>query len=195
MKAIRKMYDWVLSWADSQYATPALFLLAFTESSFFPIPPDILLIAMAISLPLRAFKYAAWCTIGSLAGGIVGYGIGSIGYESIGKPIIDFYHAHDIMLAIKAQYDTYGFWGVLVAAITPIPYKVFTITSGFFDFSFPQFLGASIIGRSFRFFAVATLIWKYGAPIKSFIDKYFNILATAAVVLLILGFLLIKVLV
>ncbi|RMF70258.1 MAG: DedA family protein [Calditrichaeota bacterium] len=190
--SVRRLYDWVLSWAESRYSTAALFLLAFAESSFFPIPPDVLLIALAISAPTRAFRFALICTVGSLTGGIVGYGIGLFGYESVGRPIIEMYHGQNLMYSIKVKYDTYGFWGVLVAAITPIPYKVFTISSGFFRFNFPEFLAASLVGRTFRFFLVASLIWKFGAPIKGFIDKYFNILVTAFVILLIGGFLIIK---
>jgi membrane protein YqaA with SNARE-associated domain len=191
-KPLRKLYDWVLHWAETPYGTPALFLLSFAESSFFPIPPDVLLIALALSIPARSFRFALVCAIGSVLGGVAGYGIGYFGYEAIGKPIIDFYHGHEVMEKVKAQYDTYGFWGVLVAAITPIPYKVFTITSGFFRFEFPSFLLASVIGRSFRFFLVATLIWKFGAPIKTFIDKYFNLLTVIFTVLLAGGFIAIK---
>ncbi|MFQ5752364.1 MAG: YqaA family protein [bacterium] len=189
---VRRLYDWVLSWAESTYGTVALFLLAFAESSFFPIPPDVLLIALAISIPTKAFRYALICTLGSLLGGICGYMIGFYGYEMIGRPIIDLYNAHELMANIKAKYDTYGFWGVLVAAITPIPYKVFTISSGFFSFNFIEFFSASVVGRTLRFFAVAGLIWKFGPSIKNFIDKYFNLLAIIFVILLILGFVVIK---
>lgn len=189
---IRRLYDWVLHWAETPYGTWALFCIAFAESSFFPIPPDILLIALAISIPAKAFRFALICTIGSLVGGVVGYGIGMYGYEAIGRPIVEFYQGQEIMLSIKTQYDQYGFWGVLVAAVTPIPYKIFTISSGVFSFDFMQFMAASIIGRSLRFFAVAALIWKFGAPIKSFIDKYFNLLATLFIILLIGGFFIIK---
>ncbi len=189
---IRKLYDWVLHWAETPYGSWALFFLAFAESSFFPIPPDILLIALAISIPANALRYGLICTVGSLIGGVVGYEIGLIGYEVIGKPIVEFYHGQELMYTIKQKYDLFGFWGVLVAAITPIPYKIFTISSGVFEFNFLQFLLASIIGRSLRFFAVAGLIWKFGAPIKTFIDKYFNTLAVTFVVLLIGGFILIK---
>ena len=148
--------------------------------------------ALALSIPARAFRFAMVCTLGSIIGGVIGYGIGYFGYESIGKPIIDFYHGQDVMMAIEKQYNEYGFWGVLIAAITPIPYKVFTISSGFFRFEFLSFLLASIIGRSFRFFLVAGLIWKFGPPIKAFIDKYFNILTVVFIVLLVGGFMLIK---
>ncbi|MCH8125033.1 DedA family protein [candidate division KSB1 bacterium] len=189
---IRRLYDWVLHWAETPYGMWALFLIAFAESSFFPIPPDVLLIALAISIPTRAFHFALVATIGSLIGGIAGYGIGMFGYDSIGRPIVEFYHGQEIMQAIKEWYDKYGFWAVLGAAITPLPYKIFTISSGMFSFDFFQFMIASIIGRSVRFFAVAGLIWKFGKPIKGFIDKYFNLLATLFIILLIGGFIIIK---
>jgi len=192
VKLIRKLYDWVLHWAETPYAVPALFLLAFAESSFFPVPPDVLLIALAISIPKKAFKFALICMTGSVIGGILGYGIGLYGYETIGKPIVDFYHGQEIMELIKSKYDQHGFLGILIAAITPIPYKVFTIASGVFEFDFWLFTLASIIGRSTRFFIVAALIWKFGAPIRNFIEKYFNLLSIIFMLLLIGGFVLIK---
>lgn len=192
MKYIKRLYDWVLHWAETPYAVPALFILAFAESSFFPVPPDVLLIALAISISRKSFKYAAICLIGSVLGGILGYGIGLYGYETLGKPIIEFYHGQEVMNAIKLKYDQWGFWGILFAAVTPIPYKVFTIASGVFKFDFLLFIVASVIGRGLRFFVVAGLIWKFGKPIREFIDKYFNLLAFIFCVLLILGFLLVK---
>ncbi len=192
MKIIKKLYDWVLHWAETPYAVPALFLLAFSESSFFPVPPDVLLITLAISIPKKSFKFALICMVGSVLGGILGYGIGHFGYEAIGKPIVDFYHGQDIMNAIKSQYEQHGFVGILIAAVTPIPYKVFTIASVVFEFDFWLFVVASILGRSTRFFLVAGLIWKFGPSIKTFIDKYFNLLSYAFIVLLVGGFILIK---
>ena len=192
MKFIKKLYDWVLHWAETPYGVPVLFLLAFAESSFFPVPPDVLLIAFSISLPAKSIRFAAIFAVGSVLCGIVGYGIGHYGYEAVGKPIVDFYHGQAIMDGVKLKYDQYGFWGILFAAITPIPYKVFTIASGVFKFDFWLFLVASIIGRSARFFVVAGLIWKFGPSIKSFIDKFFNLLCVAFMILLIGGFLLIK---
>jgi membrane protein YqaA with SNARE-associated domain len=192
MKIIKKMYDWVLHWAETPYAVPALFVLAFSESSFFPVPPDVLLIALAISLPKKSLKFAAICTVGSVLGGMLGYAIGHFGYETIGKPIVDFYHGQKIMDSIKVQYDQHGFLGILVAAITPIPYKVFTIASGVFKFDFSLFVIASVVGRSTRFFVVAGLIWKFGPAIRDFIEKYFNILSIVFMILLIGGFILIK---
>jgi membrane protein YqaA with SNARE-associated domain len=191
-KPLRRLYDWVLHWAETPYGTPALFLLAFAESSFFPVPPDVLLMALGLSIPRKAFRYATICAAGSVLGGMLGYAIGYFGYEAIGRPIIDFYHGQAVMAAIEAQYAQYGFWGVLVAAITPIPYKVFTISSGFFRFQFMAFLAASVIGRSFRFFLVAGLIYFFGPPIKGFIDRYFNILTVVFMVLLVGGFILLK---
>ncbi|GBD95900.1 MAG TPA: DedA family protein [Nitrospirae bacterium] len=192
MKFVKKLYDWVLHWAETPYAIPALFLLSFSESSFFPVPPDVLLITLAISIPKKAFKYALICMIASVLGGILGYCIGFYGYETVGRPIVDFYHGQDIMNAIKLKYDEYGFLGILIAAITPIPYKVFTIASGVFEFDFWSFMLASILGRSTRFFIVAGLIWKFGPAIKDFIEKYFNILSIIFVILLAGGFILIR---
>lgn len=192
MRIIKKLYDWVLHWAGTPYALPALFVLAFAESSFFPVPPDVLLITLAISLPRKSFKYASICTIGSVIGGIVGYGIGLYGYEAVGRPIVAFYHGQEIMNMIKLKYDQHGFLGILIAAITPIPYKVFTISSGVFQFNFPLFVLASILGRSTRFFVVAGLIWKFGPPIREFIDRYFNLLSYTFIILLIGGFIVIK---
>ncbi len=189
---VRKLYDWVLHWAETPYGSWALFFIAFAESSFFPVPPDILLIALAISVPLKSFKYGLICLLGSILGGIAGYGIGFFGYETIGAPIVEFYNGQELMNVLKQKYDTYGFWGVLSAALTPIPYKIFTISSGFFKFDFIQFLSASIIGRALRFMFVAFLIFKFGAKIKGFIDKYFNILAMLFLILLIGGFIAIK---
>ncbi len=192
MKYIKRLYDWVLHWAETPYAEPALFILAFAESSFFPVPPDVLLIALAISISRKSFKYAAICLVGSVLGGILGYGIGLHGYETLGKPIIEFYHGQEVMNAIKLKYDQWGFWGILFAAVTPIPYKVFTIASGVFKFDFLLFIVASVIGRGLRFFVVAGLIWKFGEPIREFIDKYFNLLAFIFCMLLILGFIMVK---
>lgn len=187
---IKKLYDWVLGWAETPYGVPALAILAFSESSFFLVPPDVLLIALAISIPMKAFRYAAICSIASVLGGMFGYGIGFYGYEAIGKPIVDFYHGQPVMDKVQLWYDQYGFFGILLAAITPIPYKVFTIASGMFKFDFWMFIIASIVGRSARFFVVAGLIWKFGVPVKEFIDKYFNLLTIIFTILLIGGFLL-----
>jgi membrane protein YqaA with SNARE-associated domain len=189
---VRRLYDWVLHWAETPYGSLALVLLAFSESSFFPVPPDILLIALAISIPGRSFFYAFLATVSSVLGGILGYYIGIGLMEAVGWKIIHFYHAEDLFQKLFETFNEYNFWAVLTAAITPIPYKVFTISAGAARTDFTVFMIASILGRSFRFFAVGTLIYFFGERIKYFIDKYFNMLSIVFVILLIGGFVLIK---
>ncbi len=189
---LRQLYDWTIAWAEKPQGTWALFFIAFAESSFFPIPPDVLLIALSVGAVTKSFRFAAICTLGSLMGGAVGYGIGAFGFEAIGEPIVKAYHGESLMEVIKDKYDRLGFWGILVAAVSPIPYKLFTISSGVFKFSFGEFMLASLLGRSLRFFAVAGLMYAFGPRIKSFIEKYFNWCAWAFLVLLIGGFALLK---
>jgi membrane protein YqaA with SNARE-associated domain len=189
---LHNLYDWVLHWADTSYGLPALFLLAFAESSFFPVPPDILLIALAIAVPTRAFRYALVCSLGSILGGIFGFFLGWQFYELIGEPIIAFYGYQEYYNKVEGLYHEYGTWAVFVAGLTPIPYKVFTIASGAFRFPFLKFMFASILSRSARFFLVSGLIWLFGPKIKKFIDKYFNLLVIVFTAALIGGFLVIR---
>ncbi len=189
---VRKLYDWVLHWAETPYGVPVLFILAFAESSFFPVPPDVLLIALAVSIPTRAFRYALACSIGSILGGMFGYVIGWQFYEQLGVPILNFYHAQEKFQDVQRLYERYDFWIVFTAGFTPIPYKVITIASGVFDMNFMKFLFASAISRSARFFLVSGLIWYFGPMIKGFIDKYFNLLVIGFTIALIGGFILIK---
>jgi membrane protein YqaA with SNARE-associated domain len=189
---IRRLYEWTISWADRPGGARALFFIALAESSFFPIPPDVLLLALCVGAPTRAFRFALICTAGSIIGGVIGYGIGYWGYELIGEPIVRAYHGEAIMVKVKEWYDEYGFMGNLAAAITPIPYKVFTIASGTFEFSFASFLASSVIGRSIRFFVVAGLLYYFGPKVKVIIDKYFDWIAIIFVVLLIGGFVALK---
>ncbi len=189
---IRKLYDWVLHWAETPYGSLALILLAFAESSFFPVPPDVLLIALAISIPKRSYFYALETTAASVTGGMLGYYIGMALMDIIGWKIIDFYNTRELFTELFKTFNEYNFWAVLIAAITPIPYKVFTISAGAANANFGVFMLASIIGRSIRFFAVGTMIYIFGEKIRSFIDKYFNWLSILFVILLIGGFLLIK---
>lgn len=188
----RKLYDWTLSWAGHPAGSYALFFIAILESSIFPIPPDVLLIALCVGGVSKSYKFAFICSAGSILGGIIGYGIGFWGYELIGKPIVKAYHGEALMNTINHWYNSYGFWGTLIAAITPIPYKVFTITSGAFQFSFYEFLLASLIGRSLRFFAVATALYFLGAQIRNVIDKHFNLCTWIFMILLIAGFVAIR---
>lgn len=190
---VKKLYTWVLHWAETPYGVPVLFVLAFAESSFFPIPPDVLLIALTLSIPKKGFYYAAICSIGSVLGGIAGYGIGYFFWETIGQPIIDLYHAQAAYAAVQRAYQDNAFFAVFTAAFTPIPYKVFTIAGGICHIRLWQDLVlASVIGRSLRFFIVATLFFFFGPPIKKFIDRYFELLTVLFTLLIVGGFLAIK---
>ncbi|MEC7640981.1 MAG: VTT domain-containing protein [Nitrospinota bacterium] len=193
MKILRRSYDWVLRWAGTPYAVPALFVLSFTESSFFPIPPDVLLIAMAVAVPKRAFYFAAVCSVASVLGGILGYGLGYGFMDVVGNRILAFYHFEDKFETIRLLYNQYEAWAVAAAAFTPLPYKVFTLAAGAFKINFTIFVLASAIARSARFFLVAALIYRFGPPIKEFIEKYFNILSIVFFISLVFGFYLIKV--
>lgn len=201
MKLLRKLYDWVLHWAETPYGAVALFILAFAESSFFPIPPDALLIALVLGARTKAFKFATNCTVASVTGALFGYAIGHfLWWTPSGEftGIAAFFFANipsfteEVFYSIKDMYDAYDFWIIFTAGFTPIPYKVITVSSGAFNINIPMFIIASVISRGARFFLVAFLIWKFGPQIKSFIDKYFNILAIAFTVLLIGGFVAIK---
>lgn len=201
MRWFKDLYSWVLSWAQTKYGAVALFVLAFTESVFFPIPPDILLIALALGATAKAFRYAFICTAGSVLGAFVGYAIGNyVWLTSSGEfsAFANFFFANipgfsvELYEAIKTLFAEWDFWVIFTAGFTPIPYKVFTITSGVFDVNLLMFSVASIIGRGARFFLVAWLIWKFGPSIKRFIDKYFNLLAIVFTLLIVGGFVLIK---
>ena len=192
MQFLRKTYDWILHWSTTKYALPALAILAFAESSFFPIPPDVLLIAMAVAVPMKAFRYAAVCSVASVLGGMFGYFLGWQFMDAVGTPIVEFYHFQEQFAKIGSWYEEYNAWAVGAAGFTPLPYKVFTLAAGAFEINFPVFVLASLVSRSARFFIVAGLIYKFGAPIKVFIEKYFNLLSIAFLVLLVAGFVLIK---
>jgi len=192
MRLLRKTYDWILHWSTTKYALPALALLAFAESSFFPIPPDVLLIAMTVAVPMKAFRYAAVCSVASVLGGMFGYFLGWQFMDLVGTPIVEFYHFQEQFAKIGSWYEEYNAWAVGAAGFTPLPYKVFTLAAGAFEINFPVFVLASLASRSARFFIVAGLIYKFGAPIKVFIEKYFNILSIVFIVLLFAGFVLVK---
>jgi len=189
---LRKLYDWVISWSNKKHASKALFGLAFAESSFFPIPPDVLQIALSVSKPRNSFIYALISSIGSVLGGIFGYFIGFFLFDSVGKLIIDTLGYQAQFDAVGNLYKSYAFLAILTAAFTPIPYKVFTIAAGFWQVGLMPLITASLIGRSARFFLVATLFYFFGPKIKAFIDKYFNLLTILFIVLLIGGFIAIK---
>ena len=190
---LRRLYDWILHWAKTPYGSWALFVLAFCESSFFPVPPDVLLIALCVSIPKKSFKYALICTAGSMMGGCLGYLIGWQFMLGVGEKIIQLYGLTHKMQYIRDMYMQYDAWAIGIAGFTPIPYKVFTISAGAFDINFTVFLIASAVSRAARFFLVGGLIYIFGPKIQAFIDKYFNILAIAFVVLLVAGFAIIKI--
>jgi membrane protein YqaA with SNARE-associated domain len=189
---LRKLYSWTLHWATTPYALPALVILSFAESFCFPVPPDVLLIALCFSTPTRWFKLAAWCTVASVAGGLLGYLIGWGLWDTVGQPIVRMYNGEAVIGMVRVWYERYGFFGVLVAAVTPIPYKVFTIASGMMSFDLAQFVIASILGRGMRFFMVVGLIRLFGARIKPLMERHFELAASALVVLGVLGFVAIK---
>lgn len=195
MNVVKRLYDWVLSWSESKWGVLALFVLAFAESSFFPVPPDVLLIALCLGATAKSFRFAAVCLAGSVLGAMAGYAIGSLAWQTPAgefTALANFFFDHVFSLEqfneVKELYDKYDFWIVFTAGFTPLPYKLITITGGLFAINFPMFVVASIISRGLRFFLFAALIWKFGAPIKAFIDKYFNILAILFTVLLIGSF-------
>ncbi len=189
---LRRIYDWVLHWAETPYGAWALFFLAVAESSFFPVPPDILLIALAIGAPPKAVRYALICSAGSVLGGCLGYLIGWQFMATVGERIVAFYGLNEKWEYIRALYSRYDAWAVGIAGFTPIPYKVFTLSAGAFRIHFGVFFLASLVSRSARFFLVGGLIYLFGPKIKTFIDRYFNLLAVAFTVLLVGGFILIK---
>lgn len=194
MKWVRSLYDWVLSWAHTPYGAWALFLLAVAEASFFPIPPDVLLLPLCVGKRTQALRFAAICTAGSVLGGAIGYAIGWGAWEAVHQLFYDYVPGFSVdkFNMVGGLYDQYNFWIVFVAAFTPIPYKVITIAAGVFQINFAMFMIASTVGRASRFFLVAGLLYFYGEPIRGFIDRWFNPLVVAFTVLLIGGFVLLK---
>ena len=192
MHLLKKLYDWTLLRARTKNASYALFGIAFIESSFFPVPPDVLLIAMVVADRMKWLRYALICTVGSVLGALLGYFIGWGLYETVGKLIVDTYNLHAVVELIGRKYSENAFMTVFTAAFTPIPYKAITITAGLFKISLPVLIAASIIGRAGRFFIVAGVLRIFGKTIADSIEKYFNILSIAFVLLGIIGFILLK---
>ncbi len=178
------LLHWVESFAQSPSGAWALFAIAFAESSFFPIPPDVLLIALCVARPSEALWFAAICSVGSVLGGMLGYGIGYVG----GRPLLHRMFSPKKIARVKALYDKYNAWATGIAGLTPLPYKIFTIAGGTFEVNFRIFALASALARSARFFLVAGLIYWLGEPAKRFIEEYLNVLSIAFVVLLIGSF-------
>lgn len=193
---VRRLYDWVLHWAETPYGPGALGILAFAEASFFPIPPDPLLMALCLGATRRSLKFAAIATAASVVGGAAGYLIGAGAWHVLG----DFFFSYvpgvtpEAFQGVQEFYDRWDFWAVFLAGLTPIPYKVFTLSAGVFSINFPVFLLASVLSRGLRFFLFAGLIFWFGPSISRFIDRYFNLLTLAFFILLVGGFVVVKLL-
>ncbi|MBN7786024.1 DedA family protein [Ponticoccus gilvus] len=189
---LRRLYDWTMAQARGRNALWVLAVVAFIESSVFPIPPDVLMIPMILAQPRRAWLIAGVATLASVLGGILGYGIGYFFYEGIGQPILESLGKAESMAAFNDKFNGVGFWAVLIAGITPFPYKVITIMSGWTAMPLGTFIVTSIVARAFRFFVVAGLLRTFGAPIREFIERYLGLVFTAFMVLLVGGFVLLK---
>ena len=186
---IRSLYNWTLSLAHSPYALWALAIVAFIESSIFPIPPDLMMIPMIIAAPRRAFLIAGVATFASVFGGLFGYIIGMFAFDSLGQPILEALGKAHSMEEFSMQFNDMGFWAVMIAGITPFPYKVITIMSGWTAMPLGTFIVTSIVARALRFFIIATLLWKFGEPIRAFIEKRLGLVFTAFCVVVVGGFL------
>lgn len=191
---VRRLYNWVLHWADTPYGTPALFAISFAESSFFPIPPDVLQIALSVAKPKRSFFYAAVNAVGSVLGGMVGWLIGFALWATVSDFFFDYVpgFTRENFSYVQDKYQANAFLAIFAAAFTPIPYKVFTIAAGVFHVPFLVLVTASLLGRSGRFFAVAGCIYLFGPQVKALIEKYFELATILFTVLLIGGFLFVK---
>lgn len=189
---LKRLYHWVLSWAESKYGAYALAILAFIESSFFPIPPDVLQIALSISKPKRSFWYAFIALCFSVLGGILGYFIGLFLFESVGRVIIHSLGYEQQFALVGELFKENAFLAIFAAALTPIPYKVFTIAAGVWQVGLFPLITASILGRGLRFFVIAALTYFFGERVKVFIDKYFNWLSMGLFILIVIGYLGIK---
>ncbi len=191
---LRALYDWTLALAGHRRAEWALGLVSFLESSVFPIPPDVLLMPMVLAARERAWRLATICTLASVLGGLAGYGIGLFLFDAIGQPILDFYGYAEKFSHFQGQYNEYGAWIVFGAGFSPIPYKIFTIASGVTRLDVLIFFLASTVSRGARFFLVAGLLWRFGEPIRNFIERWLGLLTLLFFVMLFGGFLVLKVL-
>jgi len=185
---LRRLYDWTLSLAAHPRALWALAFVAFIEASVFPIPPDVLMIAMIVAAPRRAFVIAGVATVASVLGGLLGYGIGAFAFETVGRPVLEGLGKGAAIEAFNQRFNDFGFWPVLIGGLTPFPFKVITIMSGWTGLPLDVFIGTSVLARAARFFLVAALLWKFGPPIRSFIEARLGLMTVIFVVLLIGGF-------
>jgi membrane protein YqaA with SNARE-associated domain len=186
---LRQIYEWTLSLAASRHAVWALAVVSFVESSFFPIPPDALLVPMIIADRQRAWFYALVATSSSVLGGFLGYAIGFFAFDTIGEPLLRFYGVTEQYHSLQHLYDQWGAWLIVIKGATPIPYKLVTIASGAFHFDLATFTVASVISRGIRFFLIAALLWRFGEPIRDFIEKRLTLVFSVSVAALVGGFL------
>ncbi len=184
----RRLYDWTLALAGRPAAPYALGAVSFAESSFFPVPPDVMLVPMALARPERVWSYALITTLTSVAGGLLGYAIGALLYDSVGSWLFNLYGLNKGAEAFRQAYAEYGHWIILIKGLTPIPYKLVTITSGFAGYDLFWFIVLSIITRGARFFVLAALLGRYGAQIKGVLDRHFNAVMAALVATIVIGF-------
>lgn len=189
---IRSLYDRTMRLAGHRHAMPALAVVSFVESSFFPIPPDALMIPMILARPSRAWLVALVALVASVLGGLLGYAIGAFAFNEIGQPILASLGKADAMAEFSTRFNDFGFWAVLIAGVTPFPYKVITIMSGWTGMPIATFVLTSILARGLRFFIVAGLLWKFGAPVRDFIERRLGLLFTLFIGLLLGGFLLVR---
>jgi membrane protein YqaA with SNARE-associated domain len=189
---LRPLYNWTMRLAESRHAIPAMGAISFAESSFFPIPPDVVLIPIVLANRERAFQIAAWCTITSVLGGMLGYAIGAFLYDSLGQWLISLYGYADKLEEFRALYREYGAWIILIKGLTPIPYKLVTIASGLAGYDFLWFVILSTITRGARFFIIAGLLKAYGEPIRAFIEKRLELVTILFLVILVGGFVAVK---
>ena len=191
---LRNLYDRVLALSASPNATYWLAVISFTESSFFPIPPDPLLLLMGLARPANALRYALVCTVASVLGGIAGYFIGYALYEQLALPLIRFYNYEEAVDRFRGMFQEWGFWIIMIKGLLPIPYKVVTIISGAANYNFPLFILASVVTRGARFFLIAVLLRRYGVSIRDFIERRLTLVTTVAGVAIVLGFVAIRLL-
>jgi len=189
---LRRTYEWTIKWAEHHRSVQALSVLALLESIFFPIPPDVLLMVMGAAKPKRALYYGFLCSVFSVIGGVLGYVLGYYAWQSIDQVFFTYVFSEEIFNKVGLLFEQNSFWAIFSAAFTPIPFKVFTVAAGAFQISFLPFLLAAAIGRPLRFMTVSALLYVYGAPIRAFVEKYFNLLSVAFTVLFVLGFLAFK---
>lgn len=189
---IKALYDWMMGLAGHRRAVPALAAVSFAESSFFPIPPDVMLIPMVLANRSRAWYYATVATVSSVLGGLAGYAIGYFLYDTVGQAVLNLYGYTDKFADFSERYNDYGAWIVFIAGTTPFPYKVITIASGVTALNLPVFMAASVAARGLRFFIVAGLLWKFGPPVREFIERRLNLMFILFVVLLVGGFVVAK---